>query len=72
MLLLSQLRGADAENTDALECMEDQWSTAAQDAAAVIQRKDTQLQLVADYCRHTQAAKTTLERLTAELDAVKM
>ncbi|XP_028420858.1 nesprin-2-like isoform X1 [Perca flavescens] len=70
--LLSQLRGADAENSDALEHVEDQWSTAAQDAAAVIQSKEAQLLLVTDHCRQTKAARTTLERLTAELDAVRM
>ncbi|XP_035850399.1 nesprin-2-like isoform X2 [Sander lucioperca] len=70
--LLSQLRGADAENNDALEHVEDQWSTAAQDAAAVIQSKEAQLQLVTDHCRQTKATRTTLERLTAELDAVRM
>uniref|UniRef100_A0A3P9M5V6 Si:dkeyp-77c8.3 n=1 Tax=Oryzias latipes TaxID=8090 RepID=A0A3P9M5V6_ORYLA len=47
------------------------WSSAAQDAAAVIQNKEVQLQLVMDYCRQIQAAKTTVERLTAELDAAK-
>ncbi|KAM6917369.1 nesprin-2-like [Lycodopsis pacificus] len=69
--LLSLLRGADAENKDALEHMEDQWSTAVQDAAAVVQSKEAQLQLVNDYCRQTQAAKTTLQRLTAQLEAVR-
>uniref|UniRef100_A0A3B4TNG0 Si:dkeyp-77c8.3 n=1 Tax=Seriola dumerili TaxID=41447 RepID=A0A3B4TNG0_SERDU len=48
-----------------------QWSTAVKDAAAVIQSKEAQLQLVTDYCRHTQRAKTTMERQTAQLDAVK-
>ncbi|KAA8578683.1 hypothetical protein FQN60_017503, partial [Etheostoma spectabile] len=70
--LLSQLRGADAENKDALEHVEDQWSTVAQDAAAVIQSKEAQLLLVTDHCRQIKAARTTLERLTAELDAVRM
>ncbi|XP_031728981.1 nesprin-2-like isoform X3 [Anarrhichthys ocellatus] len=71
VLLLSLLRGADAENKYALEHVEDQWSTAAQDAAAVVQSKEAQLQLVNDYCRQTQTAKTTLQRLTAELEAVR-
>lgn len=68
---LFQLRGADAENRDTLELVEDQWCTAAQDAAAVSQSKESQLQVVTEYCRQTQAAKTTLEGLTAELDAVR-
>lgn len=72
MSLLSQLRGADAENKDALEHVEDRWSSAVQDAAAVVQTKEAQLQMVNDYCRQNEAAKTTLERLTAELDAVRM
>ncbi len=70
--MLSKLRGADTENRDALEHVEDRWSTAVQDAAAVIQSKEAQLQVVTDYCKQTQAAKTTLERLTAELDSVRM
>ncbi|KAI9528709.1 hypothetical protein NQZ68_017307 [Dissostichus eleginoides] len=70
--LLSQLRESEAENKEALECVEDKWSTAVQDAAAVIQSKEVQLQLVRDYCAQCEAAKTTLERLTAELEAVRM
>ncbi|XP_042357130.1 nesprin-2-like isoform X2 [Plectropomus leopardus] len=69
---LTQLKGAVPENKEALEHVEDQWSTAVQDTTAVIQSKEAQLQLVTDYCTQTQAAKTTLERLTAELDAVRM
>lgn len=72
MSLLSQLRESEAENKEALECVEDQWSTAVQDAAAVLQSKEAQLQLVRDYCAQCEAAKTTLERLTAELEAVRM
>ncbi|KAI3367261.1 hypothetical protein L3Q82_008148 [Scortum barcoo] len=68
---LSQLRGADTENKDALEHVEDQWSTAVQDAATVIQNKEAQLQVVTDYCNQMQAAKTTLERLTGEHNAVR-
>lgn len=71
MSLLSQLRGADAENKDALEHVTDQWSAAVQDAAAVIQTKEAQLQLVTDYCKQTQEAKNTLDRLTIELAAVR-
>ncbi len=70
--MLSQLREVDAENRDALELMEDQWCTAVQEAAAVIQSKEALLQVVTNYCRQTQAAKTTLETLMAELDAVRM
>lgn len=70
--MLSQVREADADNRDALELVEDKWCAALQDAAAVIQSKETQLQVVTDHCRQTQAVKTTLERLTAELDAVQM
>uniref|UniRef100_A0A3Q3EAU0 Si:dkeyp-77c8.3 n=1 Tax=Labrus bergylta TaxID=56723 RepID=A0A3Q3EAU0_9LABR len=69
--LLSQMRLADAENTDALQQLEDQWSTAIQDAAAIIQSKEAQLQDVTDYCRQTKAVETTLEKLTAELDVVR-
>lgn len=70
--LLYQLKAADAENTDALEYVEDQFNAAAQDAAAVVQSKEAQLQLVTDFCRQTEAARTTLERMTAELNAVRM
>ena len=72
MSFLTQLRGADVEKREAPEHVEDQWNTAAQDAAAVIQSKEAQLQLVNDYCRQTQAAKTKLEKLTEELDTVRM
>lgn len=50
--------------------MEDQWSTAAQDAAAACQNKEAQLQLVSDYRRQTQAAGAALLRLTAELEDI--
>lgn len=70
--MLSQVREVNAENRDALELLEDRWCAALQDAAAVIQSKEAQLQMVTDHCRQTQAFKTTLERLTAELDAVRM
>ncbi|KAG7234117.1 hypothetical protein INR49_005781 [Caranx melampygus] len=69
---LSQQRGADdGESRTMLDSAEDQWSKAAQDAAAVIQSKEAQLQLVTDYCRQTQRAETTLDTQTAQLDAVK-
>lgn len=71
MSLLSQMKEADAENRDALELAEDQWYTVVQDAAAVVQSKEAQVQAVTDYCRQTEAAKSTLEKLTAELDAVR-
>lgn len=72
MSLVARLRGADANNRDTLEHLEDQWSTAAQDAAAVIQSKEALLQLVTDYCRQIQTSRSTLNRQTAELDAVIM
>uniref|UniRef100_A0A3Q1HP31 Si:dkeyp-77c8.3 n=1 Tax=Acanthochromis polyacanthus TaxID=80966 RepID=A0A3Q1HP31_9TELE len=68
---LSQVRSADSESSKALEYLEDQWTTAAQDAAAVIQNKEAQLQLVTDYCDQIQAAKTLLENQAAELEAVR-
>lgn len=71
MSLLSQMKEADAENRDALELAEDQWYTVAQDAAAVVQSKEAQVQVVTDYCKQTEAAKNTLEKLTTELDAVR-
>nr|XP_020467229.1 uncharacterized protein LOC109966618 [Monopterus albus] len=64
---LSQLRGAGAENRDALGRMEDQWHSAARDAATVIQSKEAQMQLVTDYCRQIQTAKDTVERLTMKM-----
>ncbi|RVE56939.1 hypothetical protein OJAV_G00211250 [Oryzias javanicus] len=67
--LFAQLKGGKAEPEEALKVL---WSSALQDAAAVIQNKEVQLQLVTDYCRQIQAAKTTVDRLTAELDAMKM
>ncbi len=72
MSLLSQMKESDAENREALELVEDKWCTAVQEAAAVIQSKEALLQVVTDHCRQTQAAKATMERLTAELDAVRL
>ncbi|XP_013765128.1 nesprin-2-like [Pundamilia nyererei] len=69
--LLSQLRGAVAENRDTLEHLEDQWSSAAQDAANIIQSKEAQLQMVTDYCQHIQTAKNAVDKATAELDALQ-
>lgn len=68
---LSQLRGADAEDGEALELLEDQWLAAVQEAAAVEQSKEKRLQLVTDYCRQTQTASRALESLAAELDAAR-
>lgn len=72
MSLLSQLRGADSGNGDAQGKVENQWRVVAQDLTPVIQSKEALLQLVTEYCTQTQAAKTTMERLTAELDALEM
>lgn len=69
--LLSQLRGPVAENRDTLEHLEDQWSSAAQDAANIIQSKEAQLQMVTDYCQHIQTAKNAVDKATAELDALQ-
>lgn len=71
MALLSQLRGAVAENRDSLEHLEDQWTSAAQDAVNVIQSKEAQLQMVTDYCQHIQIAKNAVDKATAELDALQ-
>lgn len=72
MSLLSEFTRAYAEDTNSQEHMEDQWSTAVQDATTVIQSKEAELQLVTDYIRQTQAAKTTVQRLTAQLEAMKV
>lgn len=72
MSMVSQLREADAANKDALDSLGDQWNAVVQEAAALIQSKETQLQLVSDYCTQIQRAKSKLDQLTAELDAVKM
>lgn len=52
--------------------MEDKWSAAVQDAAAVIQQKEAELQLVTDYNQQSQSAKTTLESLKMQLGAAQM
>lgn len=67
---LCRLREAEAEKSDALELMEDKWSAAAQDAAAVVQSKETQLQEVTNHCRQTQELKDDLEDLMAELETL--
>ncbi|XP_028994248.1 nesprin-2-like isoform X3 [Betta splendens] len=64
--LFSQLSRADA-----VEHVETQWKDAAQHVAAVIQSKEAQLQLLTDYCTQTQTARTTVDRQTAEVDALK-
>uniref|UniRef100_A0A673ACF5 Nesprin-2-like n=2 Tax=Sphaeramia orbicularis TaxID=375764 RepID=A0A673ACF5_9TELE len=68
--LLSQQRSVGAGDPDVLERVEDRWSTAVQDATAIIQSKEVQLQLVNDYNQQGQAAKTSLKNLTTELDAM--
>uniref|UniRef100_A0A3Q0RQN8 Si:dkeyp-77c8.3 n=1 Tax=Amphilophus citrinellus TaxID=61819 RepID=A0A3Q0RQN8_AMPCI len=60
-----------ARQVEEAQHLEDQWSNAAQDAANVIQSKETQLQVVTDYCQQIQTAKTTVDKTTAELDAVQ-
>lgn len=70
--MISQLREADTENTEALELIEDKWSAAVQDAAVVVQSKEDQLQVVTNHCQQTEALKSALEDLTAELEAVNM
>lgn len=69
--LLSQQRIADTEDKDYLEHVEGQWNAALGDATAVIQSKEADLKLVTDCARQTEAAKTTLEKLVAELDAIR-
>ncbi|XP_036006871.1 nesprin-2-like [Fundulus heteroclitus] len=70
--LLQQLREANAQKKDVLEDLENQWGILAKDTAAVIQIKEAQLQLVADYCRHRETAKKRMDQLNAELEAMKM
>ncbi|XP_061531422.1 uncharacterized protein syne2b isoform X2 [Phycodurus eques] len=70
--LLCQQREAEADRSKALKYMEDQWSAAAQDAIAVIQNKVDQLQVVQEFCHQTHKAKTTLERLAAQLDVLRL
>lgn len=69
---LSEARGADADSSGALDLLEDKWSSAVQDAAAVVQQKEAELQMVTDYIQQTQTAKTTLERLKMQMDAAQM
>lgn len=68
--LFSQLSGTDASNTEATEHVEKQWSDAAKDVAAVIQSREAQLQLLTSYCTQTREAKATIDRQTAELEAL--
>lgn len=70
--MFSQMSRADAEGNEDLDLMEDKWSSALQDAAAVVQGKEAELQVVTEYSQQTQAAKNTLERMIAEQDAVRM
>ncbi|XP_077395395.1 uncharacterized protein syne2b isoform X3 [Festucalex cinctus] len=70
--LLCQQRKAEADESGALEYMENQWKASAQDAAAVIQNKVDHLELVQDYCQQNEKVQTTLERLSAELDVWRL
>lgn len=67
---LSRLKESEPENAEALELMEDKWSAAAQDAAAVVQSKELQLQDVANHCQQAQALTNDLEELTAKLETL--
>lgn len=69
---LSEARAAGADSSDVLDLMEDKWSDALQDAAAVIQQKEAELQLVTDYNQQSQSAKTTLESLKMQLGDAQM
>ncbi|CAG5866901.1 unnamed protein product [Menidia menidia] len=69
--LFSELKEADTINRETLENMEDQWNAAAQDGAAVIHSKEAQLDLVTDYWTQTQTVNATVDKLSAELDAVQ-
>lgn len=64
-------RLSDAGSSEALDLLEDQWSSALQDAAAVVQQKEAELQMVSDYLQQAQTAKTSLERLKMQLDAAQ-
>lgn len=67
---LGRLRESEADNNEALELMEDKWCAAAQDAAAVVQSKESQLQEVMSHCRQTEELKDDLEDLMAELETL--
>ncbi|XP_027891564.1 uncharacterized protein LOC114155726 isoform X3 [Xiphophorus couchianus] len=71
MSLIPKLRKANAGIKDILD-QEDQWGTMAQDAAAVIQIKQAQLQLVTDYCKQREMVKMMMDQLTAELRIMKI
>ena len=71
MELLSQSSRSEAEDPEALELVEGQWSAAVWDASTTLQSKEAQLQLVSECVRQTQAAKATLRRLAEELEALK-
>lgn len=64
-------RLSDAASSDALDLLEDQWSSALQDAAAVVQQKEAELQMVSGYLQQAQTARTSLERLQTQLDAAR-
>ncbi|XP_061677287.1 nesprin-2-like isoform X2 [Syngnathoides biaculeatus] len=70
--LLCQQKEAEFDKSEALKYMEDKWSAAAQEANLVVQNKVDQLQVVQEFCHQTHKAQTTLERLKAQLDVLRL
>ncbi|KAJ8411705.1 hypothetical protein AAFF_G00153430 [Aldrovandia affinis] len=60
-----------ARDSETAQHMEGQWSAALWDASAAVHAKEAQFQLVTQYHRQTLAAKATLEKLTAKLEALR-
>ncbi|KAG7466266.1 hypothetical protein MATL_G00163020 [Megalops atlanticus] len=64
---MGEVEGRDSET----QHMGGQWSATLWDSSAAVHAKEAQLQLVIQYHKQTLAAKATLEKLTAELEAVR-
>lgn len=70
--VFSQPREAQTADREAFEHVESQWGAAVWDASEAVHCKEAQLQLVTELDRQTQTVKATLEKLSAELEALTM
>uniref|UniRef100_A0AAR2KFY0 Calponin-homology (CH) domain-containing protein n=1 Tax=Pygocentrus nattereri TaxID=42514 RepID=A0AAR2KFY0_PYGNA len=69
---VSIVANGSAYDPEAMQRLSCQWTAALWDAIGTVHTKETQLQLVIDYDRQTQKVKAAFEKLSAELEALKI
>ncbi|KPP74990.1 Nesprin-2-like [Scleropages formosus] len=71
VVLLKNHQAAEGWASKTKQLAETQWDVFLLDAEAIMSTKERHLQLIAQYQQQTQAVKATLQRLPADLDALK-